>query len=146
MSVYEVQTVIDKQPTFTKPIEFILAHVKAEILNCKHGGAFKFKALSAAEYWSDQQRKFWKGILLPALSKDTGDSIAWWEAELKTKVMPDDFKPIFVDIDGETFATIPSITTLSKKKMNQMVEGSVAYCRDECGLQWVTLPDSSLRT
>jgi hypothetical protein len=44
----------------------------------------------------------------------------------------------------QVFPVIPSINKLSVKKMNQLIEGSVAKCH-EIGKIWVTLPDSSLR-
>ena len=90
---------------------------------------------------SEGQRKFWKGILLPALSKDNGDSVLTWENKLKKEVMPEDFTTITEVIDGETFKYLPSITTLGMTKMNFLIVESVAYLRDECHLDWVLLPD-----
>ena len=40
---------------------------------------------------TDQQIKWWKGVFLPPLAKDTGDTIDWWENKLKISVMPDKF-------------------------------------------------------
>lgn len=97
-----------------------------------------------AKEWSEGQRKWFKGILLPALVADTGDSLLCWENRLKKEVMPDDFPTISEVIDGETYKYLPSITTLGIKKMNIMVEGSVDYLRDK-GFDWVTLPDKELR-
>ncbi len=100
--------------------------------------------------WSDHQRKWWKGILLPSLAAHTGDSIEYWETRLKLAVMPDEFQPVTVVIDGTLYKYIPSITTLGMKKMNLMVEGSVAHLRDERiygdEFHWVTVPDKDLRT
>jgi hypothetical protein len=99
--------------------------------------------------WSDRQRKWWKGVLLPSLAESTGDSLAYWENKLKLAVLPDDFKPIGVQVDVSYFFYLPSITTLGIKKMNIMVEGSVAHLRDEKiygdVFHWVTLPDRDLR-
>ena len=95
--------------------------------------------------WSKQQRRWWKGVLLPALTKDSGNSIAYWEKMLKVNVLPDDF-PITTDIiDGDEIKSIPSVNTLSMKKMNILIEGSVEKCH-EWGFEWVTLPDPKLRT
>lgn len=108
---------------------------------------------SEARELSEGQRNWWKGILLPALVKDTGDSLEFWETTLKLAVLPDDFKPIATVIDGIGYTYIPSITTIGINKMNIMVEGSVAHLRgekyahlkkdDKYGdhFQWVTLPD-----
>jgi hypothetical protein len=136
MKTLKVLSVIDGQPMFDKPLPEFLSQ-------CEAGGIIQL--LTATEYISDQQRKWFKGILLPALAKDTGDSIAWWETTLKTQVMPDEFAPVYVAIGKQVFPVIPSITKLSVKKMNTMIEGAVAYLRDECGLMWVTLPDKELR-
>ena len=109
--------------------------------------------------WSDQQRKWWKGILLPGLADFTGDSVAYWEAVLKLAVMPDEFRFITVIVDGTQFTYLPSITELGMKKMNQMVKGAVAHLRDEKiygtklvdgkevpVFDWVTEPRKELRT
>lgn len=108
---------------------------------------------SEAADLSYKQIKFWKGYLLPALAKDTGDSIAYWENRLKIAVLPDVFEPITVVIDEETFHYLPSIAGISMKNMNLLMEGSVAHLRDEIEGQslygnhfhWVTLPDELKR-
>ncbi len=113
-----------------------------------HRSKVTVESYSEAAEWSDQQRKWWKGVLLPALAQ-TGDSIEYWETRLKLAVMPDDFQPVTIVIDGKLYKYIPSITTLGMKKMNLMVEGSVAHLRDERiygdEFHWVTLPDKELR-
>ncbi len=105
MPTYEVVTIIDGQPTFQKPLSDILAELKL-------GGAIRI--LDSVEYITLQQIKWVKGILLPALSKDTGDSVAVWEARLKRNVMPDDFPPIVTQDGSNVYITLPSITTLGK--------------------------------
>lgn len=99
--------------------------------------------------WSQYQCAWWKGILLPGLAEDTGDSIAYWEAVLKLAVMPDDFQFINVVVDDTEFSYLPSITTLGMKKMNVMIKGSVAHLRDERiygdKFHWVTEPRRELR-
>lgn len=128
-------SIVDGQPAFDKPLSDLLGQ-------CVPGAALQL--LTPDKYISSQQIKWFKGVLLPALSKDTGDSIEYWETLLKTSVMPDEFMPFYVPIGRQVFPIIPSINTLSIKKMNQLIEGSVAKCH-ELGLMWVTLPDSSLR-
>lgn len=91
------------------------------------------------------QRAWWKGVLLPALAKDTGDSVEWWETRLKLSVLPDELKPETVVLHNIPFSYVPSITKLSVKQMNQLIEGSVAKLHD-WGFLWVTLPDSTLRS
>lgn len=99
---------------------------------------------SEAKELSLQQIRWWKGVLLPALAEDSGDSKAFWEAKLKLAVLPDEFQPEIVNINGKTFGYLPSVSTLSCKKTNELIEGSVAQCH-EWGFAWVTLPDSELR-
>lgn len=134
--MYPVQSIVEGRPTFEKPIEEIAAEAVL-------GGALK--VLTPLEYITDQQRKWWKGVLLPALAKDSGDSIGFWETKLKLAVLPDDFQPYYVPFGRQVFPIIPSITILSKKKMNILIEGSVAQCH-EWGFVWVTLPDPALRS
>ena len=104
---------------------------------------------SEAKEWSDQQRKWWKGVLLPALAKDTGDSIEYWEAVLKLAVMPDDFQFITVMVCNQKITYLPSITILGQKKMNEMVKGAVAHLREEKiyhgKFLWVSEPRKELR-
>ena len=135
MSTHEVVSMIDGEPTFKKPLKEILAEVKM-------GGALK--TLTPLEYITNQQIAWWKGILLPALAEDSGDSVGYWETKLKLAVLPDDFVPFYVPLGKQVFPIIPSITILSKKKMNILIEESVEKCW-KWGFAWVTLPDKELR-
>ena len=130
--IHQVKQIIDNQPTFETPLQDILSELK-------DGGALQ--TLSPIEYHTDQQRKWWKGILLPALAKDTGDTVSVWETRLKLAVMPDEFVPATVTIADKDYTFIPSITKLSMKKLNELIEGSVGYLKDK-GFDWVDLPDS----
>lgn len=140
MPTYQVQSIVDDQPTFAKPVNEILADLK-------QGGALK--TLTPLEYITEQQRKWFKGVLLKGLAEHTGDSVEYWENRLKLAVLPDDFKPFYVPIGKQVMAVLPSITKLGKRKMNVLIEGSVAHLRDEKiygdEFLWVTLPDSELR-
>ena len=139
--IHKIIDVINGEPTFEVPIEKVWE-------GCKKGGAYR--QLDPVEYITLQQTRWVKGILLPALSEDTGDSVAVWEARLKRNVMPDDFPPAVVQDSQIVYITLPSITTLGKRKMGQFIEGSVSHLRDEKiygdKFQWVTLPDKELRT
>jgi len=132
---YKVISTIDNQPTFNVPLSDILKE-------CKPGGALK--VLSPLEYITDQQRKWWKGVLLKELAKDSGDSVEYWETKLKLAVLPDEFAPVYVAHGKQVLSIIPSVKKLSKKKMNELIEGSVAKCR-EYGFEWATLPDEAKR-
>ena len=136
MKSIKVTSIRDGQPIFDKPLKELLDQ-------CVPGGALQ--VLTPLEYITEQQRRYWKGVLLPALAKDSGDSVESWETRLKMAVMPDEFAPRSVTVGKSEYYIIPSITKLSKKKMNELIEGSVAQCH-EWGLMWVALPDSELRT
>ena len=110
------------------------------------------ESFTEARELSEGQLNWWKGVLLPALVADTGDSLEFWETTLKLAVLPDDFQPVATVVGGIGYTYIPSITTIGLNKMNIMVEGSVAHLRGEKYLhlkgkkygdqfQWVTLPD-----
>jgi len=128
-------SILEGQPMFDAPLSELLKE-------CEVGGVVQ--VLSPKEYISYQQIKFWKGVLLPKLAEN-GDPVNWWENTLKFAVMPDEFTPEIVVVKGREYVTIPSITKLGIKKMNQLIEGSVAYCRDTLGLDWVHLPESDLK-
>jgi hypothetical protein len=128
--------VTEEGPLFDQPLSFILK-------GCVPGAAIQL--LTPDKFISYQQIRWWKGILLTALSRDSGDSIAWWEATLKLAVMPDEFAPTYVAVGKQVLPIIPSISSLSIKKMGKLIEGSVSYCRDTLGLMWVTLPAAELK-
>jgi hypothetical protein len=100
--------------------------------------------MSQDEYLSYRQIRYWKGVLLPALAKDTGDSVSYWETRLKLLVLPDEFQPEKIEYKGKELIYLPSIKKLSTKKMNQLIEGSVEKLHS-WGFTWVTLPNSELR-
>ncbi len=137
---FKIISIVDGQPTFK-----VLVGKIWEV--CKPGGAIK--VLDPLEYITYQQIKWLKGVLLPALSNDTGDSVAVWEARLKRNVMPDDFLPTVVQDGTNVYITLPSITTLGKRKMGELIGGSVDHLRDENiygdKFHWVTLPCKELR-
>lgn len=107
---------------------------------------------SEAEEISYQMIKWWKGVLLPAIAKFTGDTVLWWETTLKMNVMPEYFKPEVVVVKIGT-AKVPfnvprSIANMPMKRAIELVDGSVEWLHSEehKGLfLWVTLPDPELR-
>lgn len=109
-----------------------------------HKAKITVEAYSEAKEISLQQIRWWKGVLIPTLAKDNGDSVNLWETRLKLAVMPDEFQPEIVIVDGMALNCVPSVKTLSCQKTNELIEGSVAQCHD-WGFAWVTLPDSELR-
>ena len=136
MPTHPNRGMVDGQPTF----DITLPEIAAE---CGAGGALR--SMPSLEYISYRQCCWWKGVLLPALSEDSGDSKHSWETRLKLKVMPDKFQPEIVVVGASALATIPSITKLSKTRMSELIDGSVQQLH-EWGLDWVTGPDETLRS
>jgi len=95
--VYRVHNIIDGQPTFDVPLQLILDELKP-------GGALK--VLSPAERITDAQRRWYKGVLLPALVKadENGETIDWWDMEVKKQCGGLSFlkKEIFLLHDGRS--------------------------------------------
>ena len=76
MPLHPVKDVIDGQPTFEKPVPDILAELS-------YGGALK--TLTRAEYITDRQRRWYKGVCLRDLAKhdENGETVGWWDTEVK---------------------------------------------------------------
>lgn len=89
--------------------------------------------------------RWWKGVLLPALSRDTGDSLAHWETRLKLAVMPEFFKPYAVVVNGMAVNCLPSIANMPMCRAIELVDGSVTYLHEQ-EFAWVQPPDPELRT
>jgi len=107
------------------------------------------ESLSTLKEWSDYQRKWLKGVLLPALAADTGESVGYWEDLLKLRVMPDVFAWKPTRLRSGIHKHLQSIKILSMTQMNEFILGSVAHLRDETiygdKFQWVQLPNPNLR-
>jgi len=131
--LHEVMDVIDDQPCFEQPLADILAELK-------RGGALQ--TLSPAEYLTARQVRWWKGVLLPALSKDNGESKRWWEIKLIEDIFPDDIE--YVKFKNRMFPVAPSITSYGKKKMTELIEESIPTLH-KWGFEWATYPDPELR-
>lgn len=123
------------------------------------GPGESLKKLTANETITHGQRAWFKGILLPALSKHSGDSKDWWETRLKTQVMPEEFNCRYVAVGKEVWRIVPSISDLSMTKMNKLIKGSVLHLHDQDmegqpvekpiyngEYDWVTEPDETKRS
>lgn len=121
---------VDGQPCFETPLQEILKGLDV---------GWGLQVLTPLEYITSQQRKWFKGILLPALSKDNGDTVHEWQGKLVEAIFPDDCK---YDKNGNLI--YPSIQGYGKRKMNTLIEESVAKCHT-WGFTWVTLPERELR-
>jgi len=155
MPTYPLVNILpDGTRTFEKPMDEILAEVE-------YGGGIE--VFEPEKYITHCQIAWWKGILLPALSKHSGDSTDWWESRLKVQVVPEHFARRYVAVGNEVCRIIPSISSLSHTKkgrttMTKLIKGSVLHLHDKDmegqpvekpiykgEYDWVTEPDSSLR-
>ena len=131
--IHEVMEIIDGQPCFEQPLADILAELS-------EGGALQ--TLTASECITARQRRWWKGVLLPALNKDNGESKRWWEIKLIEAIFPEDVE--YVAFNNRMFPVAPSISSFGKKKMTDLIEECVPQLH-EWGFMWVTYPDPELR-
>jgi len=128
---YQVQQIVNEQPCFSKPLKDILADLKI-------GGAIKI--LSPLEYITDRQRRYYKGVVLPALVKndENGETLGWWDTEVKKQCNGLALlkKEIFYLDDG---TAVGRLTTkgVGKKNMTAFIEEILSK---------VTPPDPNLRT
>lgn len=131
--------VVDNQPQ---------ANWKAIYAECKKhkdkGFIVEVREYDLDKELSYKQIRWWKGVLLKALARDTGEPESKCEAVLKLTVMPDEFQPIKVKVGENEYTFIPSITKLSTKKMSKLMMESVQKLQ-EWGFTWATEPDPSLR-
>ena len=76
MPTYEVKMITDDGPTFEKPLAEILSDLCV-------GGAIK--TMTAVEFITDRQRRWYKGVCLPSLVKhdENGETEAWWDEKVK---------------------------------------------------------------
>lgn len=122
------------------------------------GPGESLERLTVAKTITRNQIAWWKGVLLPALSKHSGNTVDWWEAQLKIHVMPKEFNCRYVEVGKEVWRIVPSITDLTGVKMNKLIKGSVLHLHDKDmegqpvdkpiyngEYDWVTEPDSSKR-
>lgn len=144
MSTYPVKLILDDGPTFEKPLPEILSELNM-------GGAIKI--LSAVDYITDAQRRWYKGVCLPALVKhdENGETAEWWDTEVKRlcgglAYLKKDI--VFVKIglaDGEQTIGVGRLTTkgVGIRKMTAFIEEILSQAMQR---GWpVSAPDAELR-
>jgi len=134
MSTHQVQQIIDGQLTFKQPLTEILAELQA-------GGALQ--TLSALEYHTDRQRRWYKGICLKGLSDWSGDTQDEWDLKLKafcngTELLK---KEIIYLGFGQTCTRL-TIVGVGKKNMTAYIKNILSKSIE---MDWpVTPPDETL--
>lgn len=120
MESYEVKYIFDKKPKFEKDIDEILSI-------CKIGGAIQ--VLSPKEYITDRQRRWYKGVCLPFLSKndENQETTEWWDTEVKRLCggLALLKKEIFVLEGGPAVGRLTT-KNIGKKKMTAFINEIIA--------------------
>ena len=144
MPTYQVKMITDDGPTFEKPLDEILSDLSV-------GGAIK--TMTAVEYITDRQRRWYKGICLPALVKhdENGETAEWWDTAVKRlcgglAYLKKDI--IFVEIglaNGTQTVGVGRLTTkgVGKRNMTAFIEEILSQAMQR---GWpVSPPDPDLR-
>jgi len=139
MTTYRVHHIQDGEPTFSVPMSEIFADLEI-------GGALK--TLTASEYHTDQQRKWYRGVCLKGLSDWNGETVDEWDLRIKALCGGNLLKtePIMY---GTTPTGDPlichrqTIVGVCKSKMTKFIENILSAAITN---EWmVTPPDDSLR-
>jgi len=141
MPSYKVVSIVNEQPTFEKPLSYILDR-------CEVGGAIKY--MSPRDYITDRQRAWYKGVAIPQAVKndENGETAGWWDDEIKRQCKGLAYlkKDIyFTETTDGTKLPVGRLTTVGvgKKNMTNFIEEilSVSMVKG-----WnITPPDEDLR-
>lgn len=134
--LYRART-IDNQPAFEKPLTEIIDEVKP-------GGAIK--VLTPAEYITDRQRRWYKGVCLRELVKndENGETAEWWDTEVKKRCGGLSYlkKEIFFLDNGQAVGRLTT-SGVGKKNMTNFIEEILSKAME---FGWpVSPPDPDLR-
>ena len=135
MKTYSVKSIIDGQPTFEQPLSEIVS-------TCKSGGAIA--VLSPLEYYTDRQRKWYKGICLKGLSDWSGDTVDEWDLRLKADCNGNELlKKEKISFGAAQYVIRLTIKDVGKRNMTQFIENILSKAIE---MDWpVTPPDPDLR-
>lgn len=142
MPTHEVKQIIDGEPTFTKPLDEILAKLKV-------GGAIK--TMTPLEHITDRQRRWYKGVCLRDLVKndENGETMGWWDTEVKRRCNGLQFlkkEIFFIDdtIGGRLGVGRLTTNGVGKKNMSLFIEEIISRAPS---YGWdVSPPDPDLRS
>ena len=135
MPIYPVKCIINGQPTFEVKLQDILSQLKI-------GGALK--VIPPAEYISERQRAWYRGVCLKGLSEWNGDTVDEWDLRLKSLCNGNELlnKEVIYLGNGQTCTRL-SISNVCKTKMTAFIENVLSLAIQE---DWpVTPPDPELR-
>ena len=141
MPTHEVTQIIDGQPCFAKPLPEILAGLQV-------GGAIK--TMTPLEHITDRQRRWYKGICIPALVKndENGESAGWHDTEVKRQCNGLQYlkkEVFFIDDAAGGRIGVGRLTTkgVGKKNMTLFIEEILSKAVEK---GWpVGAPDPDLR-
>ena len=135
MPTYTVQTIVEGQPTFTKPLEEIVAELKM-------GGALK--VLTPAEVHSLNQIRWIKGVAIRGCSDWNGETPTEWDQRFKDECGGSELlKTIEVTGEDGKKYTYLTLKGTSKKNLTQYIENILSRA---ITMDWpVTPPDPELK-
>ena len=144
MPTYEVKMITDDGPTFEKPLSEILSDLSM-------GGAIK--TMTAVEYITDRQRRWYKGVCLRDLVKhdENGETTAFWDEKVKRlcnglAYLKKEGMVAEIQIGGEsTKISFGRLTTkgVGKRNMTAFIEEILSQAMQR---GWpVSAPDAELR-
>lgn len=135
MTTYPVISIVEDRPTFSVPLDEILAGMK-------FGGALR--TLTPLEHQTDQQRKWYKGVCLRGLSDWNGDTTSEWDLRLKAECGGNELlkkEIIYLGI-GKTCMRL-TIVGVGRRNMTAYIENILSKAIE---MDWpVTPPDPDLR-
>ena len=135
MPSYKVMSIVNEQPTFEKPLNYILDR-------CEVGGAIKY--MSPRDYHTDQQRKWIKGVCIRGLAEWNGDTEDEWDLRLKAECNGNELlKKETIYLGPGTTCIRLTIVGVGKKKLTAYIENILSKAIEK---EWpVNPPDSDLR-
>lgn len=142
MATYQVQTMIENVPTFSKPLASILSDLKV-------GGCIK--TLTPLEYHTDRQRRWIKGVCLKRLADWSGDTPAEWDLKLKALCGGNELlKKETIYLGPGTTCERLTIIGVGKKNLTAYIENILSKAieldwKDTEGKPIIVPPDPDLR-
>lgn len=139
---FRIVNIIDGLPTFEVPVNKIWEQ-------CQIGGSIEVK--DPIKYITDRQRRWYKGICLPTLSKndENAETVAWWDTEVKKTCNGLEYlkkEIFFLDIYGGGRFPIGRLTTsgVGVRNMTKFIEEILSKSVEK---GWpVSPPDPELRS
>ncbi len=134
MLTYQNKSKAGCEPSFEKP----LAEIAAEV---PFGGAIKI--LTAVEYHTDRQHRWYWGVCIRGLSDWNGDTLGEWDWRLKSLCGGELLKSERMSFGPSEYICRTTIKGVGKKNFTEYIENIISKAIE---MDWpVTPPDPDLR-